>query len=363
LRTIRLLVLVPVAVCALAWSGSASAAARCPTQTFLAFDHLAYEASQLPTSAGIQPGARLGTGTVDAPADPTGCKRQQSSLPVLRAATIDPRVAVVVQGRRSQIFVVGARCAGFQGDARWACLLHPLVFAGTRYTATRYPASPAPQGRLSLGRRLGTANLDGRPVTVVAIDGVEPSLAVGIVGRPSEAFVAPSVCPYEGFANTAVQDDLLRCLEGPVWFTFDPPGGQVGSRVVARSDRPIGSAVGGATISLVPLPVVADLVPKKRSGAVRIGAVRPDLTLTIPDVTAGLYEAVVSCHRCAATHGGKTRFPAGSILVAAKSKGSRSVQIVTYALLAAVIAAAIASVAVFRRNRRRRLSGSESERS
>ena len=60
--------------------------------------------------------------------------------------------------------------------------------------------------------------------TAVAIDGVDPAVAIGIEGRPSEAYVAPGVCPYERFANEAVGDDLKRCLTGLVWLVFDPPG-------------------------------------------------------------------------------------------------------------------------------------------
>jgi hypothetical protein len=354
LRAARLLVVIAAVVAAHPSGGSATAASKCPTETFLSFDHLAYAATPLPASGEIEAGARLGPGTVDEPSEPSGCKRRRESLAVLRAAGIDPRVAVMVEGRRGTLFVLGARCAGYVGAERWRCLLQPLVFDGRRYTGTRYPARPGPQGEVPLGVPAGEADLDGRPVTVLRIDRVDPSLAVGIRGRPNDAFLAPGVCPYEGFANTPAEDDLLRCLRSPVWFTFDPPGGRAGDPITARSDRPLAAELAGATISLVRLPRVADFVPSDRSSAVRVGAPRSQFRLTLPDVPAGLYEAVVSCPRCASADEGRTQFPAGSILVTGKAKTSTAIRIISYALGALVVASLIGSVIVFRRNRSRR---------
>jgi hypothetical protein len=354
LRAARLLVVIAAVVAAHASGGLATAASKCPTETFLSFDHLAYAATPLPAAAGIEAGARLGPGIVDEPSEPSGCKRRRESLGVVRAAGIDPRVAVMVEGRRRTLFVLGARCAGYEGAERWQCLLHPLVLDGRRYTGTRYPERPLPQGQVSLGVPAGEADLDGRRVTALRIDGVEPSLAVGIRGRPNDAFLAPGVCPYEGFENTPAEDDLLRCLRSPVWFTFDPPGGRAGDPVTARSDRPLTAELAGATISLVRLPRVADFVPSDRSSAVRVGAPRSQFRLTLPDVPAGLYEAVVSCPQCASADEGKTQFPAGSILVTGKAKTSTAIRIISYLLGALVLASVIGSVIVFRRNRRRR---------
>jgi hypothetical protein len=354
LRAARLLVLAVAVVAAHASAGSATAASKCPTQTFLSFDHLAYAATSLPATAGIEGGARLGPGIVDEPNEPSGCKRRRESLGVVRTAGIDPRVAVMVEGRRGTLFVLGARCAGYEGAEKWQCLLHPLAFGGRLYTGTRYPERPGPQGQVPLGVPLGEAELDGRPVTVLRIDGVPASLAVGIKGRPSDAFLAPGVCPYEGFENTRAEDDLLRCLRSPVWFTFDPPGGRAGDPVTARSDRPLVAELAGATISLVRLPRVADFVPSDRSSAVRVGAPRSEFRLTLPDVPPGLYEAVVSCPQCASNDAGKTRFPAGSILVTGKAKTSVGIQIITYLLGALVLASVVVAVAFFIRNRRRR---------
>jgi len=356
LRAARLLVLAVAVVAAHASAGSATAASKCPTETFFSFDHLAYAATSFPAAAGIEAGARLGPGIVDEPSEPSGCKRRRESLGVVRAAGIDPRVAVMVEGRRGTLFVLGARCAGYEGAQRWQCLLHPLAFGGRQYTGTRYPERPGPQGQVPLGMPIGEAELDGRPVTVLRIDGVPTSLAVGVKGRPSDAFLAPGVCPYEGFENTQAEDDLLRCLRSPVWFTFDPPGGRAGDPITARSDRSLVAELAGATISLVRLPRVADFVPSDRSSAVRVGAPRSKFRLTLPDVPPGLYEAVVSCPQCASIDEGKTRFPAGSILVTGKAKTSVGIRIITYVLGVFVLASIFAAAVIFRRNRRRRPS-------
>jgi len=354
LRAARLLVLAGAVVAAHASAGSATAASKCPTETFLSFDHLAYAATPLPAAAGIEAGARLGPGIVDEPSEPSGCKRLRKSLDVVRAAGIDPRVAVMVEARRGTLFVLGARCAGYEAAERWQCLLQPLAFGGRQYTGTSYPKRPGPQGQVPLGMPLGEAELDGRLVTVLRIEGVPTSLAVGVKGRPSEAFLAPGVCPYEGFENTRAEDDLLRCLRSPVWFTFDPPGGRAGDPLTARSDRPLVGELVGGTISLVRLPRVADFVPSDRSSAVRVGAPRSAFRLVLPDIPAGLYEAVVSCPRCVSTDEGKTEFPAGSILVTGKAKTSVGIRIVTYVLGVLVLASIVGAAVVFTRNRRRR---------
>jgi hypothetical protein len=196
-------------------------------------------------------------------------------------------------------------------------------------------------------------------VTVRRIHGVDPSLAVGVSDRPSEAFLVASVCPYEAFSNRPAFDDLLRCLRSPVWFTFDPPGGQVGEAVVARSDRELDAQVAAAEVGLVRLPVVTDFVPTETSAPAPIGRVGSELTFDVPDVPAGLYEAVVSCPRCPEAGEGKALFPAGSILVTEKAKTSGGIRIVSYALTAALAVAAVISFGFWRR-RRRHAPGSSS---
>jgi hypothetical protein len=138
-----------------------------------------------------------------------------------------------------------------------------------------------------------------------------------------------------------------------VWFTFDPPGSETGGTVVARSDRPLPAGLAGAPISLVSLPVVADLVPANHGPLISVGHVADQVSVRIPNVPSGLYEAVVSCPRCRATAdsvGGL--YPTGSILVTAKPKTSTGIQIVSYVLAALVLVAAILAVRTYRRRRR-----------
>jgi hypothetical protein len=340
------------AVAGLGAGQNARAASTCPPATFLSFNHVAYISKAIPPGVEIPVGEGLGSGSVDQPASADGCKRQRVSVQVLTAGSLEPGVGVLVQGRPRTLFVLGRRCDNYVGPPYWDCLLRPLVFDGRRYTGASYPSQPAPQGKVPLAASLGSATLNGSRVTVRRIDGVDPSLAVGVSGRPSEAFLAASVCPYEGFSNKSAFDDLLRCLRSPVWFTFDPPGGQVSDTVVARSDRALGTQVLGAEVGLVRLPIVADFVPERNSSPAPIGHVGNEVTFHVPDVPAGLYEAVVSCPRCTGAASGQTLFPAGSILVTAKTKTSVSIRIISYALTGALVLAAVLAIRFWRRRRR-----------
>ncbi len=345
---LALLALVGVA----AGASPAPAASRCPTETFLSFDHLAYVSKRVPAGSALSPGSPLGSGAIDEPTSPDGCRRARHSAQVRAAGSIEPPVALMVDGRPRTVFVIGHRCDGSVEGAYWDCLLQPLVFRRRRFTGTSYPALPAPRRTLPLGAAIGTARLGGRTVTVRRIEGVDPLVAVGVSGRPSEAFLGARTCPYEGFSNTPALDNLLRCLRSPVWFTFDPPGGEPGGNIVARSDRPLGADVAGAPLSLVRLPRVANFVPERPSRRIGVSRVAASVSFRVPSVPAGIYEAVVSCPRCASGSGGKTLFPAGSILITAKPKTSRGIQIVSYALTAALVAAIILAFRTWRRRRR-----------
>jgi hypothetical protein len=334
-------VLALVILGALASSGPARAAS-CPTQSFLEFNHLAYAEVGIPSTVRLSPGSTVGGGTIDQPTSANGCKREKVSVQIHAAASIDPQVAVFASGRPRTLFVIGSRCSGFAGPAFWDCLTQPLHFDGRQLTATSYPATPPPRRTLALGASLGSAQYHGRKITIRRIDGVNPSLAVGISGQPSTAFLSPRTCPYSAFANNPRYDDLLRCLQGPVWFTFDPPGSDVGGTVVARSDRPLSSAVSGASISLVALPIVADFVPADHGSLKTVGHVADQVSLHVPNVAPGLYEAVVSCAACAShADRGATLFAAGSILISPKPKSSPVIRIISYALALAVVVAVI----------------------
>jgi hypothetical protein len=340
-----------VLVGALGSGSPASAASSCPTQTFLRFDHLAYAAKSIPSTVAVSPGSAVGPGTIDEATSSNGCKRADHPVRVLSVGSIAPQVAVLVDGRPHTIFVIGQRCAGFTGSAYWDCLLRPLVFNGLQFTATSYPSAPAPRRTVPLGPAIGTAEYHDQKVTVRRIQGVDPSLAVGISGQPSAAFLSPHTCPYSGFSSTPQYDNLLRCLRSPVWFTFDPLAGQVGGTVVGRSDRPLSPAVVGASISLVQLPVAADLVPPNHGPLTVDDRVAEQVNIKVPNLSPGLYEAVVSCPRCSSGTTGGSLYPAGSFLVTGKPKTSVGILIVSYGLLVAVL---VAAALAFRTLRRRR---------
>jgi hypothetical protein len=348
-----------LAVCVLAVAGalgfsSSAVAATCPTASYLDYNHLAYAEVAIPAGVQLAPGGAVGSGALDQPTSSNGCKRSRTSVHVLSAGSVDPQVAVVVSGRPGTAFVIGQRCAGFTGSAYWDCLTRPLVWDGVQYTATSYPRQPAPVGTLALGAALGTAEYHGRRVTLRRIQSVDSTLAVGISGQPSVAWLSPRTCPYSGFSNTAQDDNLLRCLRSPVWFTFDPPGNPAGATVVGRADRPVTGAVAGATISLALLSVDADYVPANPK-MVAVGHVASQISLKVPDVTAGVYEAVVSCPQCSNTGAGSDGlYPAGSVLVASSSKGSTVALIVNYVILALVVLAVALGI---RSRRRRRAQG------
>jgi hypothetical protein len=344
-----------LAAAALIGGSPASAASSCPTQTYLRFNHLAYAAVSVPSSVRVPAGSGLGTGTIDEPTSSNGCRRAEKSVQVLTAGSVAAPVAVIVAGRPQTIFVIGQRCAAFAGPAYWGCLLQPLVFDGQQFTATTYPSQPAPRKTVALGPSIGVAEYHGQKVTVRRIEGVDPALAVGISGHLSDAFLSPRTCPYSGFSNLPEYDDLLRCLRSPVWFTFDPPGSDVGGTVVARSDRPLSPAVAGAQISIVRLPVVADFVPPHSGHATVVGHVSERVSLSVPDVPQGLYEAVVSCPACGPhTNGGEPLYAAGSFLITAKPKTSLGIRIVSYGLLAIFLVAAFFAARTYRRRRQPR---------
>ena len=243
-------------------------AAECPTQTFLAFEHVVYAAEPVPASVSLAPGAVLGEGTLDRPTGSDACQREQEDVRVVLAGGLDPGVAVAVEGRPGSVFVLGGRCSGYEGDERWTCILQPLRFQGVGYAGVRAPAD-APE--LPLGEALGDAELGGQGVAAVRIEGVDPAVAVAVEGRPREAFLAPDACPYERFGAETLSDDLRRCLAGPGWLVFDPPGARVGVEVVAYLDRALRPELEGAAVELVQLNALGDVVPRDRSGAVRIG--------------------------------------------------------------------------------------------
>ena len=329
---------------------SPAKAGTCPTATFLGYGHVVYAAEPIPASVSLAPGAALGKGVLDEPTSKSGCKRKQEHVSVLRMGEIDPGVAVAAGGRPGSIFVLGGRCSGYAADDRWRCLLRPLAFRSVSYTGVSYPGG----GKLELGKALGEAELGGQTVTAVELAGVDPAVAVGVEGRPGEAFVAPGVCPYERFSEDQALDDLRRCLQGPLWLVFDPPGAKAGVKIAARADRPVAPALVGAPVVLARVGVAADAVPADLASAVPVGVLAAGgvLTFAVPDVEKGLYEAVVTCAACAGSYGGQSTFPLGSVLVTGRKAGSTSARIVLLAVGALVLALGMLAIVIWRRSKR-----------
>jgi hypothetical protein len=269
---------------------------------------------------------------------------------VLALAEVGPDIAVAVAGRES-IFVLGARCAGYEGDERLRCALAPLEYDGRAYTGAQGTAA----SELARGGALGEATLDGEPVAVVELESVDPAVGVGLDGRPGELFVAAGACPYERPDDVdGLGSDLTRCLRAPFWFVFElerPPAAQVGEAIVARSDRAVSEEVDGAAVSLVPIDGAADIVPDDLAGAVDVGRLAVAeggsvaLQITVPELPTGLYEAVVDCPGCESLAGGATTFPAGSLAVVGADEeggsGPRTVGIVLGVLLVVLTGLAI----------------------
>jgi hypothetical protein len=351
---IRLLVLLALTVAALATATPAEAQ-ECAGRAILLFRTAVYSEEPTPADLPANPGAPLAFGRLGFLPGPEGTANcDPRSVQVSEVDGLPPDLAVTVENRAGFVFILGALCAGFEDEDRAACILRPLQFDDRLYTAARYPNGTEP--RFRTGETLGGGELDDEQVSPLRLEGVDPAVAVGLEGHPDEAFVAEGACPYERFAAEQREDDLLRCLQGPLWFVFElerPPAATAGDRITAQADRAVQPMVDGATVSLARLPIPADLVPRDRSDAVEVGTIKVgpqgevSLPITVPDVDEGVYEAIVTCEACAEAFGGRTVFPAGSLaIIAAGSEGPRILGIVLGAL---AVLLAIAAIVVWRR--------------
>jgi hypothetical protein len=366
---IRLLTLFAVIAAALSAAGPAEAQ-DCAGRAILLFRSAVYSEEPTPPGQPAEPGAPLAFGRLGFLPGPEGTANcDPRSVQVFEVAGLPPDLAVSVEDRSNFVFILGALCAGFEDEERAACILQPLQFEDRLYTATRYPSGAEP--RFQTGESLGEGELDGQTVSALALEGVDPAVAVGLEEHPDDAYVAEGACPYERFGAEQREDDLLRCLQAPLWFVFEltaPPAAHPGDQVTARADRSVSAVVDGAAVSLVRLSIPADIVPRDTSDAVAVGTVQVgpqgevNLPITVPDVPDGVYEAIVTCEACADSFG-RTVFPAGSLaIVAAGSEGPRILGILLGAL---AVVLAIAAVVAWRRGwyrpsmRRRRPSSDE----
>jgi hypothetical protein len=339
---------------ALASAGTA-AAQDCPGDGLLLFGGAVYSEEPVPAEVSAERGAALGAGRLAFLTEEAGCGPQD--VEVLELAGVTQDLAVAVADRPGFVFVLGARCAGFEGEERASCILDPLVYDGREYTAARYPGGASP-GRLVPGAALESAELGGESLAAVELEGVDPAVAVGVEGRPDEAFVAVGACPYERFDEAEANDDLLRCLQGPLWLVFElerPPAAQAGEAISARADRAVSEVVDGADLSFVLIEGGADVVPRSLEGATAIGTldVQPDgsvtVPITVPDVDTGIYEAIVTCEACADAFGGTTVFPAGSLAIVGGTGGGGGPRTLGIVLGALFVIAIVGSVIAWRR--------------
>jgi hypothetical protein len=348
---IRLVVAFASFVAVLLPGGAAAQDAECLGRGLLLFENAVYTA-ELPLSAdqGAGTGEQLGRGRLAFLPMEGGETCDPRDVDVLALADVGPDIAVAAAGRES-IFVLGARCAGYEGDERLRCALAPLEHDGRMYTGARGEAA----AELTRGGALGEATVEGQSVDVVELESVDPAVGVGVADRQDELFVAAGACPYERPDDVdGLGSDLARCLQAPFWFVFElerPPAAAVGEAIVARSDRAVPDEVDGSTVSLVRIDGAADVVPDDLTAAVEVGRVSVGdngdvaLPITVPELPTGVYEAVVDCPACELLPGGGTTFPAGSLAVVGSeergSSGPQTVGIVLGVLLVVLSGLAI----------------------
>ena len=172
-----------------------------------------------------------------------------------------------MQGQPGWIYVLGYRCEGFAEQERLTCLSEPLQLDGSTFYARRYPAENGPPLTFTPGEAAGEAQIGGETATLVAIDGVDPRVAVGVEGRPELAYVASASCLYVSADNRPRLDGFARCLHSPVWLLFDPPLEKTTKQVVARGDRPLAPELDGSAVLLVQA-IGGDALPSDLSEAV-----------------------------------------------------------------------------------------------
>lgn len=347
-------------------AASAGSSARCPETGFLEYGGVVYASEPVPDGIALTRGEELGIGKLNRPRGANPCQREEVEVSVYRVEGVDPSTAVLVESDGGEAFILGGRCSGFAASQRWACVLEPLHFQGRAYVAAAYPADESPRGQVELVDAIGEGKLGDDLVTVRAIAGVDPAVAVGVEGRPGEAFLAPGVCPYERFSADPEQDDLATCLAAPLWLVFDPLGASPGAQVRASGDRAAAPELEGAEVGLVRLERASDTLPDPIDELTPIGTIarngsgQVSLTVTVPDLEPGLYEAVIRCNRCAQSLGGNPIFAAGSISVLERGEergGSSSAKIFFIAVFALGLLAIAAAVILWVKGHRPRFRG------
>jgi hypothetical protein len=323
---------------------------------------LVYRGERLPEGVEVTTGAPAGSGELDAPTSDDNCDRGTSPATALELDGFDPGVAVAVDGQPGWIYVLGYRCDGLPGTERITCLQQPLLLDGVAYFARRYPEENPPRRTFTLDEPAGEAELGGEQVSVVAIEDVDPGVAVGVEGRPDTAYIASETCLYVAADNRPRYDGLARCLAAPVWFLFDPPLAKSGEPVVARGDRTVAAELDGALVLFVPA-IGGDALPEDLADAVSVGSLDVEaggaatVRFDVPGaLERAVYESVVRCEACAATEGGTTAFAAGVFVVTDQTGGLEGRTVAALALVLFLVALGV-SILFVRRSRRRAATG------
>ena len=141
-----------IAVVAACLAPAPALAQDCPGSGLLLFQSAVYTELGLPAAGGVSTGEAPGTGQLAflTSEDEEGC--DPSTGDVVAVEGVRPDVAVAVAGRPS-IFVLGARCAGYEGAARLDCVVRPLELDGRVYTGSLQQGDGPPRASRSARRR------------------------------------------------------------------------------------------------------------------------------------------------------------------------------------------------------------------
>lgn len=165
----------------------------------------------------VTTGDRLGTGTrpacggpvvVDNELGTTTVERVPSQdVPVFALEGIDPSIAVGRSDRPDAIYLAPWRCFGYAGANDFErCLRSPLEYDGETYVGTKSPVRLAQGPTLGAGTRQACCGVAAESPPVVALEGVDPRVAVGIADEPDAVYVARSRCLVRE------QEEFLQCL-------------------------------------------------------------------------------------------------------------------------------------------------------
>lgn len=168
-----------------------------------------------PGAEAVRSGARVGP-AVRLPCDDIGGRPPEPGTPidVFRFGTASPWVALTTRELgRPAIVAVSGRCFGFgrDTDGYLRCLQTEVRFRGRGYTGTRGAVLPR-------GSSIGQGRVDGRPLPLRAIQGIDPRIALAPADDPELILVAHRRChiwPYDRTLET-----FMRCLRAPLWLAI-----------------------------------------------------------------------------------------------------------------------------------------------